>query len=218
MSDLAAKLSPGTQLPGTSTTVPGTKHHSAASATGEARTLPALGSVKTPDFKTGTLAGLLNVSEAVAKHDTAFTGILSKIVDTIRSLDPNELKRERSDLHLVFEYRCMRLLTGNLVLDDGRPFESYVLDGWEWNRAKFRTEGRPLNDLVDSFQQVCSSVCVTNLVFRLTTHTGHVGARHHSQAKAIELQSRQRSITDASAKTDVSLVLLLLSNHHCQTL
>lgn len=107
MSDLAAKLSPGTQLPGTSTTVPGSKHHSAASATGEARTLPALGSVKTPDFKTGTLAGLLNVSEAVAKHDTAFTGILSKIVDTIRSLDPNELKRERSDLHLVLELEVL---------------------------------------------------------------------------------------------------------------
>lgn len=101
LSDLAAKLSPGTNIPGTSTVVPGSKHSSSPSVTGEARTLPALGSIKTPDFKTGTLASLLNVSDVVAKHDAAFAGILSKIVDTIRSLDPNELKRERSDLYLA---------------------------------------------------------------------------------------------------------------------
>jgi len=135
LSDLAAKLQPGTQVPlASNTTLPMTKN-----TDGQNRTLPALGSIKTPDFKTGTLSSLLNVSEALAKHDTTFTGILSKIVDTIRSLDPNELQK-------------------NLVLDDGRPFESYILDGWEWNRAKFRTEGRPLDDLVDSFSKDMSAL------------------------------------------------------------
>lgn len=57
--------------------------------------------------------------------------------------DQTSISLDRSDV-------CI----GNLVLDDGRPFESYVLDGWEWNRAKFRTEGRPLDDLVDSFSKV----------------------------------------------------------------
>ena len=47
-----------------------------------------------------------------------------------------------------------RVNTGNVLMDDGRPLESYLLDGWEWNKAKYRAENRPLQDLVTSFINV----------------------------------------------------------------
>lgn len=53
--------------------------------------------------------------------------------------------------------------TGHLVVDDGRPYISYVMEDWAWNRAKYRAEGRPLDELVDSFAKVGHSALASIL-------------------------------------------------------
>jgi len=165
-------------IPGTSASIPAMHSKSTSqSINGETRTLPAIGSVKIPEFKTGTLSSLITVSESLAKHDGLFTAVLGKIVDTIRSLDPNQLQR-------------------NLILDDGRPFEFYVLDGWQWNRAKFQTEGRSLPDLVESFAKDMSALD--------TIHKQKLG--NYNLAKG-QLQAINRKQTGNLATRDLGTVV-----------
>ncbi|GAA99623.1 uncharacterized protein L969DRAFT_94074 [Mixia osmundae IAM 14324] len=92
-----------------------------------------------PPFKTGTLSSLLKVSETCNKYDNGFTSSLNKIVETLRSLDADSLGQ-------------------HLVIDEGQPWQAYLLDGWEWNRAKYRVEGKPLEELVESLQKEMSSL------------------------------------------------------------
>lgn len=54
--------------------------------------------------------------------------------------------------------------TENLVMDDGRTMESYLLEGWEWNRAKYRAEGRPLEELVESFTKVITCLIIMSFM------------------------------------------------------
>jgi hypothetical protein len=71
----------------------------------------------------------------LAKQDALFLSVLSKISDQIKSLDPDAYDN-------------------NIRMDDGRNLSEYLLDRWEWDKAKYRAENRPLLDLLDSFVKV----------------------------------------------------------------
>ncbi|POY73331.1 hypothetical protein BMF94_3666 [Rhodotorula taiwanensis] len=123
--------------------------------------------VEFPQFKTGTLSSLLTLSEQLAKHDPNVTSTLQKTVDTIRSLTAEPTGPTATIPHA--ENRASPL-TQHLVLDDGRPYLSYLLpdedsgsttesdDKWEWNRSKYRTEDRSLGDVVDALVKETASI------------------------------------------------------------
>ncbi|GAA5880336.1 hypothetical protein JCM3774_006732 [Rhodotorula dairenensis] len=128
------------------------------------------GLVAFPQFKTGTLSSLLTLSEALAKHDPNITSTLQKTVDTIRSLTAEPSGPTATIPHA--ENRASPL-TQHLVLDDGRPYLSYLLpdedttsdhpqgesdDAWQWNRAKYRTEDRALGEIVDALVKEVTSI------------------------------------------------------------
>lgn len=135
-------------------------------------------SARSPDFllirsfspcslQTGTLSSLLTLSEQLAKHDPNVTSTLQKTVDTIRSLTAEPTGPTATIPHA--ENRASPL-TQHLVLDDGRPYLSYLLpdedsgsttesdDKWEWNRSKYRTEDRSLGDVVDALVKETASI------------------------------------------------------------
>lgn len=121
--------------------------------------------------QTGTLSSLLTLSESLAKQDPTVTSALQKTVDTIRSLTapPGSAGGSASATTSLpgLEDRASPLAQ-HLVLDDGRPYISYILpDGsdrgqteerWEWNRAKYRTEGRSLPEIVDALMKEVTSI------------------------------------------------------------
>ncbi|GAA6049074.1 hypothetical protein JCM3770_003874 [Rhodotorula araucariae] len=126
--------------------------------------------VEFPQFKTGTLSSLLTLSETLAKQDPQVTAALQKTVDTIRSLTsansaPSAVASGSSSSQHPVDDRSSPL-SQHLVLDDGRPYLSYIFAGdddragedrWVWNRAKYRVDGRSLSDIVDSlFKEVVS--------------------------------------------------------------
>jgi len=58
-------------------------------------------------------------------------------------------------------------LSQHLVLDDGRPYLSYLIgddgsssaqDRWQWNRSKYRVDGRSLGDIVDALVKEVASI------------------------------------------------------------
>ncbi|GAA6018241.1 hypothetical protein JCM8202_000235 [Rhodotorula sphaerocarpa] len=120
-----------------------------------------------PEFKTGTLSSLLTLSEQLAEHDQNVASVLQKTVDTIRSLTAEPSGPTAAIPHA--ENRASPL-SQHLVLDDGRPYLAYLLpdedqpvgtesdDRWEWNRAKYRTEDRPLPDIVDALVKEVGSI------------------------------------------------------------
>ncbi|GAA5961947.1 hypothetical protein JCM21900_001158 [Sporobolomyces salmonicolor] len=118
--------------------------------------------VEFPKFKTGTLSSLLTLSESLAKQDPILSSSLQKTVETIRSLtsppstpSPNDADRSSP-------------LSSHLVLDDGRPYLSYVLpegseqgqteESWTWNKGKFRTESRSLCEVVEAIMKEAQSI------------------------------------------------------------
>lgn len=119
--------------------------------------------------QTGTLSSLLTLSEALAKHDPNITSTLQKTVDTIRSLTAEPSGPTATIPHA--ENRVSPL-TQHLVLDDGRPYLSYLLpeedspqqqqsesdESWEWNRGKYRTEDRALGEIVDALVKEVASI------------------------------------------------------------
>lgn len=120
-----------------------------------------------PGEQTGTLSSLLTLSEALAKHDPNITSTLQKTVDTIRSLTAEPSGPTATIPHA--ENRVSPL-TQHLVLDDGRPYLSYLLpeedsqqhgesdESWEWNRGKYRTEDRALGEIVDALVKEVASI------------------------------------------------------------
>ncbi|GAA5923750.1 hypothetical protein JCM1841_002032 [Sporobolomyces salmonicolor] len=118
--------------------------------------------VEFPKFKTGTLSSLLTLSESLAKQDPTLSSSLQKTVETIRSLtsppptpSPNDADRSSP-------------LSSHLVLDDGRPYLSYVFpegseqgqteESWTWNKGKFRTESRSLCEVVEAIMKEAQSI------------------------------------------------------------
>lgn len=75
-------------------------------------------------------------------------------------------------------------LDRHLVMDDGRSYEAYLRDGWEWNKAKFRVDNRKLEEVVETL--------VKDLQSTDNVHKAKLGA--YNQAKG-QLQQMMRKKT-----------------------
>ncbi|GAA5900482.1 hypothetical protein JCM8208_000512, partial [Rhodotorula glutinis] len=133
--------------------------------------------IEFPQFKTGTLSSLLTLSETLAKQDPAVTSAVQKTVDTIRNLTSANAapsaaagaSSSSSSSSRPVDDRSSPL-SQHLVLDDGRPYLSYLIgddsssssssaqDRWQWNRSKYRVDGRSLGDIVDALVKEVASI------------------------------------------------------------
>ena len=87
--------------------------------------------------QTGTLDGLINLSEDLTKQDVFFTQTTAKIVDIIRNLlnnDPSKMSQH--------------------TLVNDRSVDEYLLGGWRWNEGRYAVH-RALRDIVDTLNKVC---------------------------------------------------------------
>ncbi|KDN52250.1 ATPase, V1 complex, subunit C [Tilletiaria anomala UBC 951] len=100
-----------------------------------------IGQVALPPFKTGTLASLIALSEELPKHDTLFTSITNKVVDSLRALLNNDEEQLRQH-----------------VLVNEASVGQYVLGNWSWNAGKYRVGERALSDVVDSLVKEMNSI------------------------------------------------------------
>ena len=94
-----------------------------------------IGLLTLPPLKTGTLDSLITLSDELPKLDASFTGIVAKIVDTLRALLNN-------DEDALAQH----------VLVNEQEIDRYML-GWSWNGSKYRTD-RSLRDILDTLQKV----------------------------------------------------------------
>lgn len=103
---------------------------------------------------------------------------MQKTVDTIRSLTsanaaPSAAAGASSSSSSSSSSRPVddrsSPLSQHLVLDDGRPYLSYLIsedgagsggahDQWQWNRAKYRVDGRSLDDIVEALVKEVASI------------------------------------------------------------
>ncbi|GAA5933655.1 H(+)-transporting V1 sector ATPase subunit C [Sporobolomyces koalae] len=124
-----------------------------------------------PEFKTGTLSSLLTLSESLAKQDPTVTTAVQKTVDTIRSLTSSSSSSSTtssSSSSATNDASRASPLSSHLVLDDGRPYVSYVFpeDGepghsdsaWTWDKSKFRTESQSLQEVVEGIMKEVQSI------------------------------------------------------------
>ncbi|KAF8521475.1 ATPase V1 complex subunit C [Gautieria morchelliformis] len=93
-----------------------------------------------PAFKTGTLDGLISLSEDLVKQDAFFTQTTAKIVETIRNLlnnDPSKMSQH--------------------TLVNDRSVDEYLLGGWRWNEGRYAVH-RGLRDIVETLNREMSSI------------------------------------------------------------
>jgi len=91
------------------------------------------------DLQAGTLSSLLTLSDQLPKLDSNFTSIVSKLLDTLRSLldDPSKLAQHaRVNDRSAEEY----LITGNR-------------GGWRWDAGRWGSGGK-VGDVVAALTQV----------------------------------------------------------------
>ncbi|KAG8979813.1 Vacuolar ATP synthase subunit C [Tulasnella sp. JGI-2019a] len=100
----------------------------------------AVAPLKIPSLKTGTLDLLITLSEELPKLDGSFTGIVAKIVDTLRNLLNNEPDRLAQHIRV-----------------DERTIDEYLLEGWNWNVGKYGVQ-RGLRELVDILVKEMTSI------------------------------------------------------------
>ncbi|PWO00920.1 putative VMA5-H+-ATPase V1 domain 42 kd subunit, vacuolar [Tilletiopsis washingtonensis] len=98
-----------------------------------------IGLLTLPPLKTGTLDSLITLSDELPKLDASFTGIVAKIVDTLRALLNN-------DEDALAQH----------VLVNEQEIDRYML-GWSWNGSKYRTD-RSLRDILDTLQKEITSI------------------------------------------------------------
>ncbi|TFK23125.1 ATPase, V1 complex, subunit C [Coprinopsis marcescibilis] len=136
-----------------------------------------------PSFKTGTLDGLIGLSEDLPKFDTIFTATVAKAVDTLRNLLNNEPAK----------------LAQHILIDE-RPVDSYLLSGWRWNEGRYPIQ-RSLRELVDSLNNEMTSIDNT-LKSKVTNYNLVKGS-------LVQMQRRKtgnlsvRSLADLVSASDV---------------
>lgn len=87
-------------------------------------------------LQTGTLDGLIGLSEEIPKQEAFFTSTVAKTVDTLRNLlnnDPAKLSQ-----HI-------------LVNEDS--VDNYLLRDWKWNEGRYGVQ-RGLREMVDALVKV----------------------------------------------------------------
>ncbi|KAF8078381.1 hypothetical protein FPV67DRAFT_1571244, partial [Lyophyllum atratum] len=93
-----------------------------------------------PSFKTGTLDGLISLSEEIPKQEAFFTATVAKTVDTLRSLlnnDPVKLSQH--------------------VLVDEKRVDDYLLKGWKWDGGRYGVQ-KDLREIVESLGTEMTSI------------------------------------------------------------
>lgn len=106
--------------------------------------------------QTGTLSSLLTLSDALAKHDPIISAVLSKTVDSIKSLTTGSSPTGDVDRNSP--------LSAHLVIDDSGPYLDYIFPPpgsgrqWKWNVGKYRVESRPLNEVVEGLVKEVTSI------------------------------------------------------------
>ncbi|TFL06426.1 hypothetical protein BDV98DRAFT_600476 [Pterulicium gracile] len=93
-----------------------------------------------PLFKTGTLDGLIGLSEELPKQEAFFTATVAKTVDTLRNLlnnDPSKLSQH--------------------VLVNEAGVDEYLLGDWKWNESRYGSQ-RSLKEMVDILQKEMTSI------------------------------------------------------------
>lgn len=98
-----------------------------------------MGPLSLPPLKTGTLESLIYLSEDLPKYDTTFTGVVAKIVDTLRNLLNNDA-----------EALSQHIQVNEQSIDD------YLL-GWSWNAQRYRVD-RSLRDTVETLNKEMTSI------------------------------------------------------------
>ena len=85
--------------------------------------------------QTGTLDGLIALSEDLPKQDSFFTASVAKTVDTLRNLlnnDPSKLAQH--------------------ILVEERNVDDYLFE-WKWNEGRYGIQ-KSLSDVIDSLSKV----------------------------------------------------------------
>lgn len=94
-----------------------------------------------PDHQTGTLSGLLTLSDVLPKIDAQFTSTVSKCLDTLRSLtDAKQL--------------------GQHARINDRPLDEYIIPApapWRWDAGRWGSGGK-VHDVVEALTAVCHGV------------------------------------------------------------
>ncbi|KAG0142763.1 hypothetical protein CROQUDRAFT_662082 [Cronartium quercuum f. sp. fusiforme G11] len=145
--------------------------------------------ITTPEFKTPPLSTLISLSEILAKHEPIANQTLLKILDTLQSLSASKptslIRNTPSTSGSGSGSTSSRALDENLMMDDGRGYEDYLLKNWEWNRVKYnRVDSRKLEDLVESLTREVNAIDNSHKL-KLATY---------NQAKA-QLSAAQRKRT-----------------------
>ncbi|KAL9939601.1 hypothetical protein V8E36_001418 [Tilletia maclaganii] len=97
------------------------------------------GQLSFPPLKAGTLESLISLSDDLPKHDTNFTQVVAKIVDTLRAL----LNNDESAL-------------SQHVLVNEKALDEYMLD-WAWNTRKYRVD-RSLGEIIEAIAREVTSI------------------------------------------------------------
>ncbi|KAJ7071253.1 hypothetical protein C8F01DRAFT_1109736 [Mycena amicta] len=135
-----------------------------------------------PTFKTGTLDGLISLSEDLPKQENFFTATVAKTVDTLRNLlnnDPSKL-----DQHLLV---------------NEQPVDTYILKGWKWNEGRYGLQ-QGLRDIVDGLNKEMSSIDAA-MKAKLTNYNLVKGSLVQMQRKKTGNLS-VRSLADVISKED----------------
>jgi len=99
-----------------------------------------LSQLQIPAFKTGTLEGLITLSEELPKQDSFFTQTIAKIVDILRNLlnnDPSKLAQH--------------------ILVEEHPVDEYLLNDWSWNEGRYVLH-KSLKEIVDTLTKELTSI------------------------------------------------------------
>jgi V-type H+-transporting ATPase subunit C len=79
---------------------------------------------------------LISLSEDLPKQENVFTGVVAKIVDTLRNLLSNDTQK-----------------LGQHTLVNEKSVDEYLLNGWKWNEGRYGTQ-RSLREMVDILTKV----------------------------------------------------------------
>lgn len=87
--------------------------------------------------QTGTLDGLISLSEDLPKQESFFTATVAKTVDTLRNLlnnDPSKLSQH--------------------ILVNEQTVDEYIQKQWKWNEGRYGVQ-RGLREIVETLNKVC---------------------------------------------------------------
>ncbi|KAJ7102165.1 ATPase V1 complex subunit C [Mycena belliarum] len=134
-----------------------------------------------PTFKTGTLDGLISLSEDLPKLETFFTTTVAKTVDTLRNLLNNDPSK----------------LTQHILVNE-QTVDEYI-KGWKWNEGRYGVQ-RGLRDIVDALNKEMTSID-NAMKAKLTNYNLVKGSLVQMQRKKTGNLSL-RSLVDVVSKED----------------